>query len=119
MEDKEAMEELVRQIEHFRQKPGFSRQDILKTIRDQFNDDEECELFITTAITGIHAEEQIREYKEFREDGIDMELFWNTKLDDLVCDECRSRDAEPGAWDDSPPPLHNGCRCWLSMRIRR
>jgi len=119
MDDTESKEALVRQIEKLRQQPGFSRSKIFHAIREHFSTDEECETFLTTAITRIHAEEQIREFEEFTKEGIDLELFWNTKKDDLVCEECRSRDGDPGPWDASPPPLHDGCRCWLSMRIKR
>lgn len=119
MDENDSKEALVRQIELFRQKPGFSRLDIHHAIRDHFQNDEECETFITTAITRIQAEEQLREYQEFKKDGIEVELIWNAIVDDSVCDACRSRHATAGPWEDTPPPLHEGCRCRLTMRIRR
>ena len=118
MEDEGAMEELVHQIEGLRQKPGISQQYIFTIIREHFIYDE-CEIFITTAITRIYAEEQITEYREFKQDGIELDLTWNSNMDADVCPECRSRHGKTGPWDDSSPPLHNGRRCWLTMRIRR
>jgi hypothetical protein len=119
--------QIERRIFKYFQKPKITILDVIKKERKHFETEEECEIFVMTAITKGHALEQLAKYREYRKQGIDVVLIWNSRNDYMEdyqngepgpgCAECHRRNQQPTTEDDIPP-LHDGCRCWLTIGRR-
>ena len=58
--------------------------------------------------------------RQLRSAGVTMVAVFNTANDDRVCAICEPLDQTKQGEDwMTPPPLHTGCRCWLSYEVER
>lgn len=93
-------------------------------------DPEMAELIASTETTRAAVESELAQAQELSKTGVIMIPVWQTCNDSLVCDICKSfHDKRADIYElgkrpkwiykktgkeYSPPPCHEGCRCWIN-----
>lgn len=78
-----------------------------------------AEAIAVTEATRAAAEGQLEIVAQLRAQGVEMEVIWETAMDELTCPICSPLQGKVQGidWAD-PPPAHVRCRCWLNSRFK-
>lgn len=96
--------------------PGMEIGDLMRLLPF---DAERALRIAVTETTRAFAQGQAAARDELREQFPDVvvETVWHTNNDDIVCDVCGPLDGR-AVDDDTIPPAHPNCRCWISVNTR-
>jgi hypothetical protein len=75
-----------------------------------------AEMIGVTEVTRAATQGELEIARELAAEGIVMVPVWQTNNDELVCPICSPRNGKE-ITDNSFPPAHVRCRCWISMEL--
>jgi len=111
---------LVRdKVSLFLETPGMTIGDLRQSLTPAFGEARAQAIAVTETTRAFAAGNQIVQ-RELAKAGIQMERFWNTSNDELVCDICGPNDGkfESEGWTVGEIPAHPRCRCWETLGVR-
>jgi hypothetical protein len=99
--------------------PGYTLGDFMDEIQGTAFGLWRCELISITETTRAYSEAHETVANNYRDRGIEFEEVWHT-VGESACDLCKERHGKVRGkdWYDLPP-IHPGCRCGVSMRMKR
>lgn len=78
-----------------------------------------AEMIAVTEVTRAYEQGQSAAIDEYKLAGLEVDEYWQTNNDELVCPICGplNETKRGDDWQD-PPPAHPRCRCWKRIEVR-
>lgn len=111
---------------------GLDRQALEDLIAPAFGQSRASTIAVTE-ITRASSQGELEVRNDLAEFDIEMQPYWATNNDELVCPVCGPLNGKKAAGNDGsepywvhpdspkrygPPPAHPNCRCWINLRIK-
>ncbi len=105
------------QVGRFIETPGMTIGQLRDSLIGAFGD-VRAQAIAVTETTRAYAQGETVVQAELRKAGLEMVRYFNTSAAERVCELCGPLDGKPeDEWGNDGPPIHPGCRCWLTLRV--
>jgi HK97 family phage portal protein len=78
--------------------------------------DRRAEIIATTEYTNMSSMVTMKMQEYLKNAGLDLNVYWQTQEDEMVCSVCRSYNGKQQDVWQTPPPAHPYCRCYIVLK---